>query len=67
MFAGTPSMLYVSLDRIWTTTPLCPGSPQFPDHCPLGGKQFLDILWGMYAAAAAAPQLQRTSLEMPAR
>ena len=44
-------MLYVSLDRIWTTTPLCPGSPQFPDHCPLGGKQFLDLLWGMYAAA----------------
>ena len=35
---------YVSLDRVWSV-PDCPDPKGWTDYCPLGGQQFLNVLW----------------------
>ena len=41
--AGQPSMMYVSTDRQWTTSPECPG-PGW-GRCPLGTRTLLLGIW----------------------
>ena len=46
---GQPSMMYVSTDRMWTSSPWCPGPRWASPRCPLGTGNLLAGIWRMCA------------------
>lgn len=44
---GQPTMMYVSTDRMWTSSPWCPGPKWAGNRCPLGTGNLLAGIWKM--------------------
>ncbi|KAK9787472.1 hypothetical protein WJX73_006388 [Symbiochloris irregularis] len=44
---GQPTMMYVSTDRMWTSSPWCPGPKWAGVRCPLGTGNLLAGIWKM--------------------